>query len=159
MGTGKQNLKKFVQKDFMKIEPKRFTALFPLVFSSFGSTMFIVGIAIVFLALIMVILGEDDGSFLISRAGFAILGFFLVFSAYKAVGSIIPPVILSFGCCFAITGIVVLVISSITKDIPATVSHISIVCVGIGILLEYFSYRKLVEKLGESENKIIRYDE
>jgi len=142
----------------MKIEPERFTVLFPLVFSSFGGTMFIVGTAIVFLALIMVILGEDVGSFLIFGAGFAVLGFFLVFSAYKAVGSIFPPLILSFGCCFAITGIVVLVISSITEDIPARVSHISIVCVGIGILLEYFGYRKLVEKLGESENKIIRYD-
>ena len=141
----------------MKIEPNQFSTLFPFVFLSFGGSILIMGVLMVFLAFMLLIDGEDAEPFFVLGAGCIGLGFLIGISAYRIVRSLVLLLMLGVGCLLALTGTVVSIIASHTGDTPPLVYQILIMCVVTGLLLEYCGYRKLVKILKESESEIVRY--
>ena len=131
-------------------ERKRFTLMFPLVFTFFGGGLFFVGL---FMTILLVILGDETGTFLEFGIISVVVGLFLVYVAYRALGSFLPLALISFGNGLFLMGLIILLVALVIGDAPSLIPLIGAVFLLVGLFLAYFGYRKLVRKLMERENR------
>lgn len=131
-------------------ERKRFTLMFPLVFTFFGGGLFFIGL---FITILLVILGDETGTFLEFGIISVVVGLFLVYVAYRALGSFLPLALISFGSGLFLMGLIILLVALVTGDAPSLIPLIGAGFLLVGLFLAYFGYRKLARKLMESENR------
>ena len=133
---------------------ERFTLIFPLVFAFFGGGLFFLGLLVVVL---LVGLGDEPESYLEFGIVCVVVGFSLIYTAYRELESLLPVTLISFGSGLSFLGAIILLVISVTGDAPYPVPHIGAGLLLGGLFLVYIGYRKLTQKLMEIENQLVRY--
>jgi len=105
------------------------------------------------MTILLVILGDETGTFLEFGIISVVVGLFLVYVAYRALGSFLPLALISFGNGLFLMGLIILLVALVIGDAPSLIPLIGAVFLLVGLFLAYFGYRKLVRKLMERENR------